>query len=256
MSKFSFKYFDSNELPLLFATLKSVFDHAQIPFYLIGARARDVWFLPHKNIRITHDIDWIAFTKEDELFENIKNELIKNQRFLSTKNPFTLISPQGTTVDILPFSQQTANELLGLEEVFERGTEWVTFDDNNKYQIATLPAIVLLKLIAWNDCPEYRLKDLWDIEIIIDSYFDLFADDIYDNHSDLFENADLYHISAHVIGRKIKDIVGNSYILKNRIIKILTIQRETVTIRMAQFAQKTEAEISTMLHHILQGFSG
>ncbi len=254
MSKFYFKYFGAEHLPTLFATLKRVFDKAKIPFYLIGARARDVWFLPHTSIRITHDIDWIAITKKDDLFENIKNELVKNENYSLTKNPFTLLSPHGITVDILPFTHQTANELLGLEEVFERGTEEVSFDDNNEYQIATLPAIVLLKLIAWNDRPEYRLKDLWDIETIIDAYFNLFEDDIYDNHNDLFDSPKLYYIAAQVIGRKMKYIVGNSITLKNKIVQILTSQQEAITIRMAQSASKTEEEISIMLSYLLKGF--
>lgn len=53
MLNFSFKYFDSDELPTLFAALKRTFDAADVSFYLIGARARDVWFLPEKKSRIT-----------------------------------------------------------------------------------------------------------------------------------------------------------------------------------------------------------
>ena len=83
MSKFSFKHFESEELPELFATLKRVFDKADVPFYLIGARARDVWFLPEKSIRITKDIDWSVASEEDAVFQEIKLQLIKNEDFIS-----------------------------------------------------------------------------------------------------------------------------------------------------------------------------
>ena len=68
MSKFSFEYFESDELPELFATLERVFGKADVPFYLIGARARDVWFLPEKQIRITKDVDWSIATEEKAIF--------------------------------------------------------------------------------------------------------------------------------------------------------------------------------------------
>ena len=70
-SAFYFKYFGSDELPVLFAALKRVFDVEHVPFYLIGARARDVWFLPQKQTRITLDIDWIVASSEKSVFENI-----------------------------------------------------------------------------------------------------------------------------------------------------------------------------------------
>jgi predicted nucleotidyltransferase len=201
-SAFYFKYFGSEELPALFAALKRVFDIEKVPFYLIGARARDVWFLPLKQTRITLDIDWIVASSEKSVFENIKKRLITQEGFNRTQNPFTLLSSKGTTVDLLPFLETDAQHLAGLKEVFKRGTENVFFDDGSIYQVATLPAIVLLKLVAWHDRPEHRMKDLTDIALIFESYFDLFADDIYDNHNDLFEINSLDAIAAHVIGRK------------------------------------------------------
>ncbi len=99
MSTFSFEYFESDELPKLFATLKKVFDEADVPFYLIGARARDVWFLPEKRMRITKDVDWSIASEEDTIFREIMQQLIQNEGFSSTTNPYTLLSSEGTTVD-------------------------------------------------------------------------------------------------------------------------------------------------------------
>lgn len=253
MSSFSFKYFESDDLPNIFAALKRTFDAADVPFYLIGARARDVWFLPEKNMRITRDIDWIASSEEDILFNAIRLQLIENEKFTETQNPYTLFSPEGTQVDLLPLIENTGRSLEGLKEVFERGTEGVTFDDNSIYQVATIPAIVLLKFIAWDDRPELRLKDLGDIALILDNYFDRFDDDIYDNHSDLFGDRELEEIAAYVIGRKIKHIIGNSTHLKQRLTHILTVKRDAITERMANLNSKPEESINRILQNLLGG---
>jgi predicted nucleotidyltransferase len=253
MLNFSFKDFDSDELSTLFAALKRTFDAADVPFYLIGARARDVWFLPEKKSRITRDVDWIAASEEDTIFTEIRVQLIKNERFTETQNPYSLLSPEGMTVDLMPFIQNKDRSLEGLKEVFERGTEGVLFDNAAIYQVATLPAIVLLKLIAWDDRPDYRLKDLGDIALIFDNYFDLSSDDIYDNHNDLFGDIELNEIAAHVIGRKIKYIIGDSIDLKTRLSHILTEKRVVIAQRMAANDSKPENVISQILDHLLAG---
>lgn len=253
MSNFSFKYFEDDELPTLFATLKTTFDAANVPFYLIGARARDVWFLPEKSIRITQDIDWIAASDEDAVFNEIRKQLIEKEGFIETNNPFSLLSPKGMQVDLLPFIKDSEGSLDGLKEVLARGTEGVVFDDDATYQVATLPAIVLLKLIAWDDRPEYRLKDLWDIAAISEFYFYRFSEDIYDNHNDLFGDRELDEISAYVIGRKIKHIIGNSLSLKTRIINILTEKQDAIAQRIANKSSKSEDEVSQVLKNLLEG---
>lgn len=250
MSKFSFKHFESEELPELFAALKRTFDAAEIPFYLIGARARDVWFLPEKQIRITKDIDWSVATEEKAIFQQIMAQLIHDEGFKSTTNIYTLLSPRGMEVDFSPFFEA----LDGLKEVFERGTEGVIFDDNSTYQVATIPAIVLLKFLAWDDRPEHRLKDLRDIAVILDNYFDTFSDDIYTNHIDLFgENMELEDIAAHVIGRKIKIIIGDSEALKQRIIDILTLKKSNIAVRLVAGTEKSEATAQQILENLLAG---
>ena len=141
----------------------------------------------------------------------------------------------------------------GLREVFARGTEGVTFDDNATYQVATLPAIVLLKFIAWDDRPEYRSKDLWDIGAILEYYFDCFSEDIYENHNDLFSDRELEEISAYVIGRKIKYIIGESSDLHLRLINILTEKQETIIKIIAKSGEKPEDEVTQILKNLLDG---
>jgi predicted nucleotidyltransferase len=251
-SNFSFKYFDSAELPKLFDAMKRTFDAANVPFYLIGAMARDVWFLPEYMTRITRDVDWVAVS-EMTIFDQIKANLIQNEGFRATNNDFALLSSVGTTVDLIPFSQHENRLIDGLKEVFERGVEDVYFDDGNIYKVATLPAIVILKLIAWDDRPEFRGKDLVDIAQILKQYFDAFSDDIYDNHHDLFDNRELIEIGAQVIGRKIKWIIHDSTDLKNKIYLILTNKRTVLNEKLAKELGLTEKETDNILANLSLG---
>jgi hypothetical protein len=71
-----------------------------------------------------------------------------------------------------------------------------------------------------------RLKDAGDIAGIIQHFFDLQSDLIYNHHSDLFtdttdENTDMAEISAFVVGREIKRMIRNNDELLNRIKNIL-----------------------------------
>ena len=112
---------------------------------------------------------------------------------------------------------------------------------------------MLLKFIAWDDRPEYRLKDLQDIAVILDNYFHRFSDDIYDNHSDLFDNRELEEIAAYVIGRKIKSIIGDSADLKKRIIHILTDKQKAIAERLILKTEQGEADIVKVLQNLLDG---
>ncbi|MEO0043837.1 MAG: hypothetical protein RL329_3285, partial [Bacteroidota bacterium] len=76
MPKSSFNFFEHQALAPLFAAAKRVFDKTGVSFYLIGARARDVWFLPEVSHRMTRDVDWVAAASDARLFKTIKQQLI------------------------------------------------------------------------------------------------------------------------------------------------------------------------------------
>ena len=90
-----------------------------------------------------------------------------------------------------------------------------------------LEGLVMLKLLSNNSKPD-RTHDLIDIDNIIDAYFDWYADEIYTTHSELFEIYDVedlhYYmpmVAAHLIGRKMNNILKANTDLKNRIIGIV-----------------------------------
>ena len=138
---------------------------------------------------------------------------------------------------------------------------------SHRFKVATLPAIVLLKLIAFDDRPENRMKDARDIANIILHYFDLQADFIYANHSDIFDrdtraldDITLQEISGIVIGREIRRIADRNMQLQIRLTTILKLQLDlaenSAFIRnMVEETEMTLEEVAKWVSAILRGLS-
>lgn len=166
--------------------------------------------------------------------------LVKEKNYTESKtNKFIIISPEGIEVDLLPFGGIEIDDELtfegtgltsiksnGFMEIHESGISAFDLDTGHNFRVATLPSIVLLKFIAYDDRPENRGKDPGDVINIIFHFFDLQSDFIYDHHSDLFGRTgdpSLEQIAARVIGREIKKtIIGNHDLLK-RLLGILEV---------------------------------
>jgi len=234
------------ELKDIFDTLEEAFDATGADYYVIGALAKDVWYSQGDILsRQTKDVDFAVLVGSQENYDAIKNYLKENKNFSDTKgNSFVMISPSGVQVDILPFGEIEIDDSVavaggeldiikvnGFKEVYKSGTKEMTLDTGHRFDIATLPAIVLLKLIAYDDRPEKRAKDPRDIADIIDNFFNLQTDIIYsEGNLDLFkeEKSDetLQEISATVIGREMKKIVSANEPLTERLNQILQVHIE------------------------------
>ncbi len=224
----------------LLDALERGFRKYNIDYYLVGAFARDIWMKGVYNIppkRATTDIDFGIMVKDNEMFSELREYLIKHEEFSSCKeNVFVLIWKDRTEVDLIPFGELekegmvtikgtgfTTMNVEGFREVFEEATTDVKLDDNRQFKVCTLPGIVILKLIAWDDRPEMRSDDIKDIAEIINHYF-LFNDSvIWAKHSDLFSSPDidLMEVAIRFMGREISKIVSRNQKVKQRIIEIL-----------------------------------
>ena len=264
----------------VFDVLEEVFTILGIDYYMIGAVAREIWYTKaNKRFRTTNDVDFAVLVGKDAAYDAIREYLITQRGFSSTKNnAFVLFSPGGIQVDILPFGEitrdgsvkisgfgMTSISVDGLQEVFDTGTTAMQIDTGHRFKIATLPGIILLKLIAYDDRPEERLKDAGDIANILLCYFDLQADFIYDHHADLFDDGipgpdNLENISAIVIGRELRRISRNNLNLQQRLTSILTKQLQQAENRpfVRQMATETNLPIATIsgwLQGMLRGIT-
>lgn len=231
--------------------LKEVYDAVEeafkalgIDYYLIGAIARDTWYAcAKKEPRKTFDVDFAALVGSNAEYEKVKQYLKDHKQYQDTRwNTFVMIAPSGMQVDILPFGEieiddgirlegkgLTTIKVNGFKEVYDSGTQSVEMDTGHTFQVATLSAIVLLKLISYDDRPELRLKDAGDIGNIIIHFEDLEPDLIYAEHNlDMYTGDDPYiethsmqSASAVIIGREIKRIIEGNENLLNRVRAIL-----------------------------------
>ena len=279
----NFNKLNETALKEVFSALEETFKKLNIDYYLIGAIARDIWYTRgNKIFRTTKDIDFAAMVGSLEEYQSVKDYLKDHKGFQDSKgNSFVMTTSSGFQVDILPFGEieiddtiqlkgtgLTSIKVNGFMEVFNGGTEEVTMASGHVFQVATLASIILLKLIAFDDRPEHRLKDARDIANILLHYFELEQDQVYgEENKDIFtsgsselDELSLPEIGSLVAGRTIHKIIVGNDILYARIIRILeqhiSQKDESVFVRnMSQEVALPVNEIIKWLQKLNQGIS-
>ncbi len=268
----SLKAINREELKDVLNALEEAFLACDIDYYLIGAIAKDVWYARgDKKFRTTKDIDFAILVGSHAQYELVHNYLTTQKGYVSsTTNAFVVIAPDKTAVDLLPFGEVaiddgveiigeglTSIKVNGFMEVYETGTKEVEMMDGHHFAVATLPAIVLLKFIAYDDRPEHRIKDARDIANIIAHFFDLEGDMIYEHHSDLFlaeTDLELDEVSAIVIGREIYAILKGNHPLCERLMRILNSHLEKG--ERSDFIRNMAQETNTTIEHMIRYLKG
>lgn len=235
--------------------------------------AKDIWFSKEKiQTRTTKDVDLAVFIAESDAYENIKATLVKEHNFKDVStNVCSLLTPFGYPVDLIPFGSVEIDDAVELEgdgltkvhvngfkEVYQEGIAPILTEDGITFKVASLPSIVLLKLIAFDDRPEKRTQDIKDIGTIIRHYFHIEDNLIYSEHNDLFDNDDLEleDIAALVIGRELKPILASNRSLKNRVLDILFLSQKhhrRIPELIAQDEVFTINNVTKLLNRIAQG---
>ncbi len=267
------------ELADMLQVLERGFKKFGIDFYLAGAVSRNVWMSGINNIsprRATRDIDFAVFINDKGIYEAIKEYFISEEDFEEYKgNAFVLLWKDGTQLDLLPFGNiedenrrvtvegtgYTSVNVDGFREVYDEGLPEIELRDVNPFKVCTLPGIIVLKLIAWDDRPEVRRDDIKDISDIINHFFSMNDNLIWEEHNDLFkdEDPDLQLISARVIGRLIKKIAGRNDRLKERIQRILAsnageLAESHMAVIMVEYFNTSIKDCTNLVREILKGF--
>lgn len=262
--------------------LERGFKKFDIDFYLVGAVARDVWMRAINDIapkRTTGDIDFAVLINNTGTYEDLKDYLTEEEGFRSYHgNSFVLLWKNGQQVDLLPFGSieqdgrvsiegtgLTTLHVVGFKEVYEAGLPELELENNQKFKFCTIPGIVLLKLIAWDDRPEVRTSDIHDISDILLNYFEMFSDHIFENHNDLFGESDdddfLTMVAVQVLGREVGKIAGRNKALTDRVMRIIRENTESASTSkiaaiMANFLKNTIENNLTLLKKMKQGIEG
>jgi len=249
-----------------------------IDFYLVGAVARDLWMSAINDIppsRITGDIDFAIFIEDKGTYDNLKKYLIEVEGFSPFKgNAFVLVWKSVIQVDLLPFGEiedknagvtiegsgLTSLNMPGFKEIYDEGLPEVELEEIHKFKFCTLPGIVILKLVAWQDRPEIRRDDIKDVSNILKHFFDMYAEEIFENHNDLFGDNpfELHLIAARVMGREINKIAKRNEILHNRLKVLLEVSTNNKDIGiakiMAEFYENTIEDNVAILEQIKNGY--
>ncbi len=165
--------------------MKSVVESLQLPILIVGAGARILVFDNRYNIegRRTTDIDFAVQVNNWSDFQSLSAAMtqVSNPCFKLTnlQHRFIHIST-GIEVDIVPFgligepnqeiewSDGNQMSVLGFNEAFSTAESQLIKEI--EFKVVSLPAFIVLKLIAWSD--RKARKDLEDIYFILQNYSD------------------------------------------------------------------------------------
>lgn len=152
----------------ILSALERGFKRFGIDYYLVGAVSRNAWLSGIHGIqpkRQTGDVDFGVFINKAGEYEALKEYLVETEGFRPWhENAFVLIWKDGTEIDLLPFGAIEDNErkvtvhgtgytsvhVDGFREVYAQGLPEIELEEKYQFKLATLPGIVLLKLIAWD----------------------------------------------------------------------------------------------------------
>lgn len=221
--------------------LKKVADSLDIPFFIVGATARD-FILEHcynvKSPRMTKDIDLGVKVPDWNKFTILSDALLANGKFLKAKEKQRYIY-KNVLIDIVPFGDIAGKEkkikwppedeivmsILGFEEAYRNA---VTIRLNNDpildIKVPTIPGLAIMKLISWHENYPERKKDAEDFLFLIKNYeYAEIEDRLYEKEISLLEDEnfdnqfagirllgkDMVKISTPETLKKIKEILDN-----------------------------------------------
>ena len=212
-------------LPLaqVVGALQRVAQPMAVDFFLMGAAARDVMLRHGHNIepgRQTRDVDFAVMVPDWASFETLRVALIKGGDFLERPGPAThrLRHQSGLPLDIVPFGgieradrtiawppdQSTVFDCFGAREAFNAAVA-VLLPQAVAVRVASIPALALLKVTAWQDRKlTHPGRDADDLLLYLRSYMDCGnIDRAACDHGDLFTAEDYDHeaAGAQLLGR-------------------------------------------------------
>jgi predicted nucleotidyltransferase len=201
--------------------LKKVADSLSIPFFVVGASARDFILEYCYNIRsprMTQDIDLGVEVAGWEDFNKLSESLLSTGRFFASRERHRF-QFGSVLIDMIPFgpiedergriSWPPEHEILmsigGFSEAFKNSvTLRLSSSPELKIKVPTLPGLALMKIISWKDKYPERRKDAEDLLFVMQNYEEAgnFIR-LYDHEQDLLkeENFEVQPACIRLLGR-------------------------------------------------------
>lgn len=250
------------------------------PILLVGATARDILLTYAHGIEIargTADIDFALATQNWLVFQSVRTSLIETGEFTAARGSMhRLLYKNGLPVDIIPFDgveranrhiewppdHDVAMNVLGYREALQCA-EHVRLPGESIIRVISLPAFMLVKLIAWSergrDAPG---KDAYDLYLVLRNYLDAGnSQRLYGDAAYLLDHSfDYNRTGAWLLGADARSVLeqpGNEQPF-SIIIDILESQVDPAgTLRLAAEMDRADpVRALTLLQEFHKGFLG
>lgn len=236
MSNLLYSALQNSHLKDIVHDLQKAASELEIDFFGVGALARNVWYVSNnEQARGTKDVDFGVYIPNEKTYTQLKDKLVKDYSYtIVSTNAFCLMSPYGIPLDLLPFGEiKEDNDAIregagllsinldGFSEVYTNGLI-LTEIENDKIKVCSIPSVVLLKLIAYDDRPENRPNDPLDIDSILKHYPDIEMELIWAEYTFLYkEDLNSKQIGIKVLGYEISKLIHKNEQLTHRLLSIL-----------------------------------
>lgn len=225
----------SNELDAgtvaIYRDVADVAARLAIDYLVVGASGRDLILGQAYGVdiqRATNDYDFAFEIGDLSQYQALRTALLE-KGFKPSNQAQRLVSPRGVDIDLVPFGDFADAQgnitlppdhdhemsVLGFSEALTNAQlVRMSHDPVLDVPVASLPGLVLLKLIAWGDRPrDRRAKDAQDFRYIIESYLEIPEDvsGIWDELDYLEEfDGDIELVAAAVLGRRTRSIASDA----------------------------------------------
>ncbi len=239
---------------------------------IVGATARDLILhhLYHLHIsRATIDLDIAVAVPSWVAFEVLQKELLKRGAELHPRITHRFVM-KNWQIDIIPFggieqdgvifwppSNDTKMSVLGFDEA-SRNALNVTFRAGVTAAVASLPALLILKLFAWEgrhrDLPKH---DAYDIRLLVASYSESWNQDrLYEEADDLLQRYgyDTSLAAAALLGRDARAIAKRATLDHMRVILENEVSNDALALP-ADMGLRADENLA-LLEALLFGISG
>lgn len=224
----------------VYELITEVANQNNVKFFVIGATARDMVFEYGYGItvsRATRDIDLAVQVATWVEFQSLKNALIATGQFAVSKMMQRVYYQNEIPIDIIPFGaiENESNiswppdgsvkmNVAGFDDAYY-ATQTVRLRESPLLEIpvVTPAALVILKLMAWQDRSSEHSKDAIDLAFILRWYLDTgHTERLSEQHSDLLDDFDFERSGARLLGRDIASIVSAQ--TKQKLHEILSLE--------------------------------
>jgi predicted nucleotidyltransferase len=204
--------------------------------------ARDLQLHYKHGVRIeraTEDLDFGVAVKDWKHYEAIRECLVRSPGVRqANENPHTFWFPNRIRLDIIPFGgvQDDSHfvpwppdgnprmNVLGFSAL-EKSSDEFLLPKSESVSVASLPMLLVLKFFAWQDRSLIRPGvDAADLFLILSTYTELAADELYGRFDDLLANPEFEHelAGAKIAARHVIEVLRDADPKQEHVLENLT----------------------------------